>query len=68
VKALEGVFRSPVAFHDRTPNGRITSRLAKDVDELDTVLPFAWALVSRTPCKSRIWLIPPAPAVVGQSF
>jgi ATP-binding cassette, subfamily C (CFTR/MRP), member 1 len=46
VKALEGVFRSPVSFHDKTPTGRITSRLSKDVDELDSALPWVWAAVS----------------------
>lgn len=34
-QALYAVLRSPVSFHDRTPSGRIISRLTKDVETLD---------------------------------
>jgi ATP-binding cassette subfamily C (CFTR/MRP) protein 1 len=34
-KALGAVLRSPVSFHDRTPSGRIISRLTKDVELMD---------------------------------
>ncbi|KAJ9110800.1 hypothetical protein QFC20_002841 [Naganishia adeliensis] len=34
-KALNAVLRSPVKFHDRTPSGRIISRLTKDVQLVD---------------------------------
>jgi ATP-binding cassette subfamily C (CFTR/MRP) protein 1 len=34
-KALHAVLRSPVSFHDRTPSGRIVSRLTRDVEALD---------------------------------
>lgn len=34
-KALHAVLRSPVGFHDRTPSGRIVSRLTRDVEALD---------------------------------
>ncbi|KAJ9110598.1 hypothetical protein QFC22_006716, partial [Naganishia vaughanmartiniae] len=33
-KALRSVLRSPTLFHDRTPSGRIVSRLTKDVERL----------------------------------
>jgi ATP-binding cassette subfamily C (CFTR/MRP) protein 1 len=38
-KALHAVLRSPVAFHDRTPSGRIVSRLTSDIESLDQRLP-----------------------------
>ncbi|EEB88677.1 hypothetical protein MPER_13351, partial [Moniliophthora perniciosa FA553] len=38
--ALSGVLKSPVAFFDTTPMGRVLSRLSKDQDTLDTLLPF----------------------------
>ncbi|KAJ9097158.1 hypothetical protein QFC21_004827 [Naganishia friedmannii] len=41
-KALRGVLRSPISFHDRTPTGRIISRLAKDVESSDDRLAFQW--------------------------
>lgn len=34
-QALYAVLRSPVSFHDRTPSGRIISRLTKDIETLD---------------------------------
>jgi ATP-binding cassette subfamily C (CFTR/MRP) protein 1 len=33
--AIRNVLRSPLCFHDRTPSGRITSRLTKDVQTVD---------------------------------
>lgn len=41
-KALRGVLRSSTSFHDRTPTGRIISRLAKDVESSDDRLAFQW--------------------------
>ncbi|KAJ9110597.1 hypothetical protein QFC22_006715 [Naganishia vaughanmartiniae] len=41
-KALRGVLRSPISFHDKTPTGRIISRLAKDVESSDDRLAFQW--------------------------
>ncbi|ESK94758.1 abc transporter [Moniliophthora roreri MCA 2997] len=38
--ALSRVLKSPVAFFDTTPMGRVLSRLSKDQDTLDTLLPF----------------------------
>ncbi|KAK7049860.1 hypothetical protein VNI00_005290 [Paramarasmius palmivorus] len=37
--ALHKVLKSPVAFFDTTPMGRVLSRLSKDQDTLDTLLP-----------------------------
>lgn len=34
-QALSAVLRSPVSFHDRTPSGRIISRLTKDIETMD---------------------------------
>ncbi|KAJ9119778.1 hypothetical protein QFC22_003488 [Naganishia vaughanmartiniae] len=41
-KALRSVLRSPTLFHDRTPSGRIVSRLTKDVERVDIFLPREW--------------------------
>lgn len=38
-KALHTVLRTPVSFHDRTPSGRIVSRLTSDIESLDQRLP-----------------------------
>jgi len=38
-KALKSVVRSPQAFFDVTPTGRITNRLASDLDEADQDIP-----------------------------
>ncbi|KAJ9097159.1 hypothetical protein QFC21_004828 [Naganishia friedmannii] len=40
--ALRSVLRSPTLFHDRTPSGRIVSRLTKDVERVDIFLPKQW--------------------------
>jgi ABC-type multidrug transport system fused ATPase/permease subunit len=37
-KSLRSVLRAPTSFHDRTPTGRITSRLTKDVEVIDDQL------------------------------
>lgn len=37
-KCLRAVLRAPTSFHDRTPTGRITSRLTKDVEIVDDQL------------------------------
>lgn len=34
-QALFAVVRSPISFHDRTPSGRIISRLTKDIETMD---------------------------------
>lgn len=36
------VMRSPTQWHDRTPSGRIISRLSKDIEMLDDRLSFVW--------------------------
>lgn len=37
-QAFNAVLRSPVSFHDRTPSGRVISRLTKDIEVLDDQL------------------------------
>lgn len=41
-RALQSVLRSPVSFFDRTPSGRIVSRLTTDVQSMDDDLPSQW--------------------------
>ncbi|GFS03743.1 multidrug resistance-associated protein 1 [Elysia marginata] len=36
---LENVMRSPMAFYDTTPMGRVLNRFSRDVDTLDVALP-----------------------------
>ncbi len=40
--AWRHVMRSPTGWHDRTPTGRIISRLSKDIEMLDDRLSFVW--------------------------
>ncbi|WVQ96140.1 hypothetical protein IAU59_003242 [Kwoniella sp. CBS 9459] len=40
--AWTGVMRSPTSWHDRTPTGRIISRLSKDIELLDDRLATVW--------------------------
>ena len=40
--AWRHVMRSPTQWHDRTPTGRIISRLSKDIEMLDDRLSFVW--------------------------
>ncbi|WWD19199.1 hypothetical protein CI109_103657 [Kwoniella shandongensis] len=42
-KACAGVMSSPLSWHDRTPTGRIISRLSKDVELLDDKLATTWS-------------------------
>ena len=39
------VLRAPMSFFDTTPNGRIVNRFSKDLDEVDSQLPFSLNLV-----------------------
>ncbi|WWC65952.1 uncharacterized protein I303_108574 [Kwoniella dejecticola CBS 10117] len=40
--AWEGVIRSPISWHDRTPTGRIINRLSKDIEILDDKIAGQW--------------------------
>jgi ATP-binding cassette subfamily C (CFTR/MRP) protein 1 len=41
-QSLNRVLRTPVGWHDRTPMGRIISRLSKDITVMDDQLPMQW--------------------------
>jgi ABC-type multidrug transport system fused ATPase/permease subunit len=40
---LFGVLRTPMAFFDTTPIGRIINRFAKDIDSIDSSLPSSFS-------------------------
>jgi ATP-binding cassette subfamily C (CFTR/MRP) protein 1 len=40
---LFGVLRAPMTFFDTTPIGRIINRFAKDIDSIDSSLPFSFS-------------------------
>lgn len=46
-KMLHSLMRSPIAFFDTTPAGPILNRFSKDMDELDTRIPFLTEVVSQ---------------------
>merc|ERR1740116_67557 len=39
-KMLSNILRNPLSFFDTTPQGRILNRFGKDVDVLDSQMPF----------------------------
>ncbi|WVQ83250.1 hypothetical protein IAT38_005389 [Cryptococcus sp. DSM 104549] len=41
-EAWDGVVRSSLSWHDRTPTGRIVNRMSKDIENLDDRLPQVW--------------------------
>lgn len=42
---LVSIMRWPIEIYDTTPLGRIVNRFSKDINTLDTVLPFNWRIV-----------------------
>lgn len=40
IQMSNAILGSPLSFFDVTPTGRILARFSKDVDEMDTNLPF----------------------------
>jgi ATP-binding cassette, subfamily C (CFTR/MRP), member 1 len=40
-RLLRSLFRSPMAFYERTPLGRILNRLSNDIDRIDENIPWA---------------------------
>ena len=50
---LQHVLHNPMSFFDRTPTGRILSRLGKDIDVIDNILPVY--LRSWITCLFSVW-------------
>ena len=50
VDILQNTLRSPMTFHDTTPVGRIVNRFAKDLDTIDTDIPYVFIEWLRTTC------------------
>merc|ERR1719237_661266 len=44
---LKSIMNSPMAFFDVTPSGRILNRFSKDMDEMDTRIPFLLEAVAQ---------------------
>lgn len=40
LEMLRGIMKAPLVFFDVTPIGRVLARFSKDLDVLDTSLPF----------------------------
>ena len=49
-KSLECIFRSPMAFFDTTPVGRIMNRFSSDIDVIDDRFPRTFRIMSVMSC------------------